>query len=54
LSFNLAGILGAAPAPYVATGLADRFGLAAVGAYLALVAAVSLGALLLSRRYLTR
>lgn len=52
LSFNLAGILGAAPAPYIATTLAERHGLAAVGAYLTVVAAVSLGALLLSRRYL--
>jgi MFS family permease len=31
LSFNLAGILGAAPAPYLATWLAERFGLVAVG-----------------------
>ncbi|HEY9256291.1 MAG TPA: MFS transporter, partial [Stenotrophomonas sp.] len=54
LSFNLAGILGAAPAPYIATGLAERYGLPAVGAYLALAAAVSLGALLLSRKYLER
>ena len=38
LSFNLAGILGAAPAPYVATWLAARFGLEAVGAYLSGVA----------------
>jgi metabolite-proton symporter len=51
LSFNLAGILGAAPAPYVATWLADRFGLLAVGYYLCLTALVTLLALLaMSRR----
>jgi len=46
LSFNLAGILGAAPAPYVATWLAGRFGLVAVGYYLCLAAAVTIVALL--------
>ncbi|MFT4196918.1 MAG: MFS transporter [Pseudoxanthomonas sp.] len=51
LSFNLAGILGAAPAPYVATQLAARHGLAWVGGYLSLVALVSLLALLLTRRH---
>ena len=34
LSFNLAGVLGAAPAPYVATWRVARFGLWAVGGYL--------------------
>ncbi|HEY0335377.1 MAG TPA: MFS transporter [Stenotrophomonas sp.] len=52
LSFNLAGILGAAPAPYIASALAQRYGLAAVGAYLAAAAALSLVALALARRYL--
>jgi len=46
LSFNLAGILGAAPAPYVATWLAERFGLVAVGYYLCLTALVTIVALL--------
>jgi len=50
LSFNLAGILGAAPAPYVATWLAGRFGLAAVGYYLCLTALVTLLALLALQR----
>ncbi len=42
LSFNLAGILGAAPAPYLATWLAERFGLVAVGYYLCLTAVATL------------
>ena len=54
LSFNLAGILGAAPAPYVASALAQRYGLVAVGGYLAAIAALSLLSLLLARRYLRR
>ncbi len=41
LSFNLAGILGAAPAPYVATWLAGRYGLSAVGYYLCAAALVT-------------
>ncbi len=48
LSFNLAGILGAAPAPYVATWLAGKFGIAAVGGYLcatALATALALWAI---------
>lgn len=49
LSFNLAGILGAAPAPYLATWLAGRFGLAAVGGYLCATALVTLCALLALR-----
>lgn len=47
LSFNLAGIIGAAPAPYVATWLAGRYGLWAVGAYLCTVAVVTAAALLM-------
>lgn len=51
LSFNLAGILGAAPAPYAATWLAGRFGIAAVGGYLCATAAVTALALwMIARR----
>jgi len=50
LSFNLAGILGAAPAPYVATWLASRYSLGAVGYYLCAVAAVTALALLAIQR----
>ncbi len=46
LSFNLAGILGAAPAPYAATWLAGRYGIAAVGGYLCVTALVTALALL--------
>ncbi len=46
LAFNLAGILGASPAPYLATRLADSHGIGAVGAYLAAMAALTLLALL--------
>jgi metabolite-proton symporter len=49
LTFNLAGILGASPAPYVATKLATRFGLPAVGYYLSAAALLSLLGLALSR-----
>jgi metabolite-proton symporter len=49
LTFNLAGIFGASLAPYVATGLATRFGLGAVGYYLAAAGFLSLAALWLSR-----
>ncbi|WP_269791457.1 MFS transporter [Stenotrophomonas sp. Iso1] len=45
LSFNLAGILGAAPAPYAATWLAGKFGIAAVGGYLCVTALVTAWAL---------
>jgi len=41
LTFNLAGIFGASLAPYAATWLATRFGLAFVGYYLSGVAALS-------------
>ncbi|WP_372012660.1 MFS transporter [Pseudoxanthomonas sp. 10H] len=50
LAFNLAGILGASPAPYIATRLAGSHGIAAVGAYLSAMAALTLLALLLVRR----
>ena len=48
LTFNLAGIFGASLAPYVATLLATRFGLASVGYYLAAAALLTLFALWLS------
>ncbi|KQX26322.1 MULTISPECIES: MFS transporter [unclassified Sphingomonas] len=51
MTFNIAGILGAAPVPLVAQWLADRGGLAFVGYYLSLSAAVSLFALWWSRHH---
>ncbi|MDC8758799.1 MFS transporter [Janthinobacterium fluminis] len=47
LTFNLAGILGASLAPYIATWLATHYGLQYVGYYLSAAAAVSLLALVL-------
>lgn len=49
MSFNLAGIVGASPAPYLAVTLAHAAGLPAVGAYLAAGALLSLLALLATR-----
>ncbi|HET8695615.1 MAG TPA: MFS transporter [Aquabacterium sp.] len=49
MTFNLAGILGASLAPYLATTLATRYGLASVGYYLSLVAGITLVALWLSK-----
>jgi len=49
MTFNFAGILGASLAPYLATTLATRHGLASVGYYLSLAAGISLLALWLSR-----
>lgn len=49
VSFNLAGIIGASFAPYFATWLGENYGVAAVGYYLAVAAAVTLVALLLMR-----
>ncbi|HEX5108691.1 MAG TPA: MFS transporter [Vicinamibacterales bacterium] len=46
LTFNLAGIFGASLAPYIATMLAERYGLQAVGYYLTGVAALTLIGLL--------
>jgi metabolite-proton symporter len=46
LSFNMAGILGASLAPYIATWLAARYGIAYVGHYLSAAALITLGALL--------
>ncbi len=45
LAYNLAGIFGASLAPYAAQWLAARYGLRAVGYYLAAAALVSLGGL---------
>jgi len=45
LSFNLAGVLGASLAPYFATALATRYGLAAVGYCLSAVGVLSLAAM---------
>jgi len=49
ISFNLAGIFGGSLAPYIATRLAERHGLAAVGYYLDVAAALTLLALWISR-----
>jgi metabolite-proton symporter len=50
LSFNLAGIIGASLAPYIAMWLATRFGLQYVGYYLSAAALLSLAALLLTEK----
>jgi metabolite-proton symporter len=50
LTFNLAGIVGASLAPYLATWLATHYGLAYVGYYLTAAGAVTLLALLLIRQ----
>lgn len=50
LTFNLAGILGAAPVPMVAQYLAERGGLWFIGYYLSAVAVISLAALWWTRR----
>ncbi|TWI64252.1 metabolite-proton symporter [Pseudoduganella lurida] len=50
LTFNLAGILGASLAPYIATKLATTYGLQYVGYYLSAAALLSLVALVLTRR----
>ncbi|WP_461157478.1 MFS transporter [Saccharopolyspora tripterygii] len=49
VSYNLASLLGASVAPYIATWLAGSFGLGWVGVYLAVAGAITLGALLASR-----
>jgi metabolite-proton symporter len=49
LCFNLSGILGASLAPYIATWLATRYGLAYVGYYLSAAALLTLAALLAVR-----
>ncbi len=50
VSFNLAGILGASLAPYIATWLARTYGIAFVGYYLSLAGVVTLLALVAIRR----
>lgn len=50
MTFNLAGIVGASLAPYIATWLAQKHGIASVGYYLSVAAAISLGALWVIRR----
>jgi metabolite-proton symporter len=49
LTFNLAGIIGASLAPYIATKLATTYGLQYVGYYLAIAAVLSLIALVLAK-----
>ncbi|PMS37078.1 metabolite-proton symporter [Trinickia symbiotica] len=49
VAYNLGGILGASVAPYIATMLAARGGLAWVGGYVSVAAAISLVAVLLMR-----
>ena len=45
MAFNVAGILGASLAPFVAMKLAKTYGPAAVGAYLAVAAVITILAL---------
>ncbi len=54
LAFNIAGILGASFAPYIATRLATDYGLESVGYYLSGMALMSLLALLAIRRDFNR
>jgi MFS family permease len=49
LTFNLAGIFGASLAPYIATWLANNYGLEYVGYYLTCAALLSLIGLLATR-----
>jgi metabolite-proton symporter len=49
LAFSMAGILGASLAPYIATWLANKYGLAFVGYYLTASAIVSFAGLLMIR-----
>jgi MFS family permease len=48
LTFNLAGIIGASLAPYIATWLATNYGLAYVGYYLSAASLLTLAALLMT------
>ena len=48
LTFNLAGIIGASLAPYIATWLATHYGLAYVGYYLTAASLLTLAALLMT------
>ncbi|HTR28412.1 MAG TPA: MFS transporter [Puia sp.] len=49
LAFTLAGILGASLTPYLATTLATKFGLSAVGYYLSIASLITFAALLIAR-----
>jgi metabolite-proton symporter len=49
LTFNLAGIFGASLAPYIATWLANNYGVQYVGYYLTAAAVLSMGGLLMTR-----
>jgi len=49
LAFTLAGIIGASLTPYLATTLAKKYGLSAVGYYLAIASAITFVALLAAR-----
>jgi len=49
LAFTLAGILGASLTPYLATTLAEHYGLSAVGYYLAIAAVITFAALAAAR-----
>ena len=49
LAFTLAGILGASLTPYLATTLANNYGLPAVGYYLSIAAAITFAALAAAR-----
>lgn len=53
IAFNLAGILGASLAPYVATWLAGHYGLSYVGFYLSAAALLTLFALLAMKKNIT-
>jgi metabolite-proton symporter len=46
LAFNLAGIFGASLAPYIATWLATRYGVASVGLYMSIAGVITLVALI--------
>src|SRR5512138_2866645 len=50
VTFNLAGIVGASLAPYIATWLAGTYGIAFVGYYLSAAALISLAALVVIKR----
>ncbi|WP_406689724.1 MFS transporter [Saccharopolyspora sp. ID03-671] len=49
VSYNIASLLGASVAPYIATWLAGSYGLGWVGVYLAVAGAITLAALIASR-----
>ncbi|HLY71517.1 MAG TPA: MFS transporter [Puia sp.] len=53
LSFTLAGIFGASLAPYLATTIAGKYGLAYVGYYLSVAAGLTLASLMLARPVMT-